>query len=388
MVSLLLERASTLPEGEKSEPYLYEARETLELIKVYELRDYFKDDCVDAARVVERKLDTVADKSVIIYPVMFRDRLELLVSFSGRLKRFTQPVTADIMTEEVNQLRRKMEKRTTREFLPHAQKVYDWVIRPLEKDLGAVKPDTIVVVPDGPLRTIPPAALHDGRQFLVERFAVAIAPSLNLADPRPVRQERARVLALGISEPVQGFPSLPYVPDELGAIRGLYDGNFLLNRDFTSTSLEQELKRAPYSIVHIASHGHFGSDGGDTFVLTFDDRLTMSRLGQDIGLFRFREDPLDLLTLSACETAAGDNRAALGLAGIAVRAGARCAVATLWHVNDPASFELIAEFYRQLRNPASTRAAALRAAQLRILGNPRYDHPGYWAPFLMINNWL
>jgi CHAT domain-containing protein len=92
--------------------------------------------------------------------------------------------------------------------------------------------------------------------------------------------------------------------------------------------------------------------------------------------------------LSACETAAGDDRAALGLAGVAIRAGARSALATLWHVNDPASYELIVEFYKQLQHPSFSRAAALQAAQLKLLGDLRYDHPGYWAPFILINNWL
>jgi CHAT domain-containing protein len=152
--------------------------------------------------------------------------------------------------------------------------------------------------------------------------------------------------------------------------------------------MEKELKKEPFSIVHIASHGHFGKDAAETFILTFDDRFNMDQFGQFVGLFKFRDEPLDLLALSACETAAGDDRAALGLAGVAIRAGARSAIATLWHVNDPASYEFIAEFYRQLHVPHISRAAALQAAQLKMLEDIRYDHPGYWAPFLLINNWL
>ena len=388
LVTLLLDRASTLKEGETEQSYLYEARETLELLKVYELRDYFKDDCVDATRFVERKLDTISEKSVIIYPVMLKDRLELLVSFSGRLKRFSRPIPADKVTEEVNQLRQKMEKRTTWEFLPHAQLVYSWVILPLEKDLESIRPDTLVIVPDGPLRTIPFAALHDGKQFLISRYSVAVAPSLNLADPRPVRRENARVLAMGLTDPAPGYPALPYVASELRAMQEMYPGHYLLDREFSAANMEKELKSHPYSIVHIASHGQFGGDVAGSFVLTFDSRMTMNQLGEYVGLFRFRDAPLELLTLSACETAVGNERAALGLAGIAVRAGARSALATLWHVNDPASYELVTEFYRQLLNPDISRAAALRAAQLKLLNNPRYDHPGYWSPFLMINNWI
>ncbi len=388
MVKLLLERASVLQKGEAVEPYLVEAREALEILKVFELREYFKDDCVDAARFVEKKLDVVSEKAVVIYPILLDDHVELLVSFSGRLKRFTLPVGAVALTNEIREFRRKLEKRTTGEYLPHAQKLYDWIIRPLEKDLNSVKIDAVVFVPDGPLRTIPMAALHDGNKFLINRYPVAITPGLNLTDPRPFKRENAKVLALGLTEPRQGFPGLPYVSGELKAIKQLYGGQFLLNGEFRVSNVEKELKKEPFSIVHIASHGHFGGDVGDTFLLAFDEKFTIDRFGEYVGLFKFRDEPLDLLTLSACETAAGDDRAALGLAGVAIRAGARSALATLWHVNDPASYELIVEFYKQLQHPSVSRAAALQAAQLKLLGDLRYDHPGYWAPFILINNWL
>jgi CHAT domain-containing protein len=294
----------------------------------------------------------------------------------------------DVFTKEIREFRRTLVKRTTWEFLPHARKLYDWLIRPFEDDLNAMKADTLVFVPDGPLRTVPMAALHDGDRFLVDRYRIAITPGLNLTDPRPVDREQAKMLSMGLTQAVQGFPGLPYVSDELKSIKELYGGEQLVNEQFRLTNLEKSLKKQPFSIVHVASHGQFGGTAGDTFLLAFDERLTMDRFGEYIGLFKFREEPLDLLTLSACETAAGDDRAALGLAGVAVRAGARSALATLWHVNDPATNELIVEFYRQLRKPSSTRAAALQAAQRKLQGDQRYDHPGYWAPFLLINNWL
>ena len=111
----------------------------------------------------------------------------------------------------MRELRRKLEKRTTREYLPHAQKLYDWLIRPLEADLTTFPIDTLVFVPDGALRTIPMAALHDGKQFLIAKYAVGITPSLNLSDPRPIKREGMKVLAVGVTEAVQGFPALPNV---------------------------------------------------------------------------------------------------------------------------------------------------------------------------------
>jgi CHAT domain-containing protein len=126
----------------------------------------------------------------------------------------------------------------------------------------------------------------------------------------------------------------------------------------------------------------------ETFLLTYDGQLSIERLGDFVGLFRFRDQPLELLTLSACDTAAGDDRAALGLAGIAVRAGARTALGTLWKVNDRAASQLVVEFYRQLQNQEVSRAVALQRAQRRLIRDARYWHPGYWSPFVLINNWL
>jgi CHAT domain-containing protein len=161
-----------------------------------------------------------------------------------------------------------------------------------------------------------------------------------------------------------------------------------VNQNFLVSRLENELGNKQFNIIHIASHGQFESDIKKTFLLTFDDRLTMDQLEQYVGLFRFREDPLELLTLSACETAAGDDRAALGISGIAIKAGARSALATLWYINDQASSTLVSEFYRQLQDPSVSRAIALKRAQLKLLNDRSYQHPSYWSPFLLINNWL
>ena len=192
LVDLLLQSAASLQLRDQDEPYLIEARETVELLKAAELRDYFRDDCVDAARSRVTRLETVSQAAVIIYPILLPDRTELLVSLPTGLKRFTVPVGADTLTQEVREFRRKLEKRTTREYLPHAQKLYDWLIRPLEPDLTSVTINSLVFVPDGPLRTIPMAALHDGQQFLISKYAVATTPGLDLTDPRAIKRENIK----------------------------------------------------------------------------------------------------------------------------------------------------------------------------------------------------
>ncbi|MCP4689090.1 MAG: CHAT domain-containing protein, partial [Desulfobacterales bacterium] len=388
LADLLLRRADLEESREAYEKRLMEAREVVELLKVFELREYFRDDCVDAARSEATPLDVVSRSAVVVYAILLPDRTELLVSLPPGMKKYTVRVGAEAMTREIGKFRETLEKRTTWEFLPHAQKLYTWLIRPMEPDLSSTDVRTLVFVPDGPLRTIPMAALHDGERFLIDKWAVAVTPALDLSDPRPMEREDVRVITLGLSEPVRGFPSLPYVPGELRAIEEIYGGERLLDREFLIAGMEKEMMENAFNIVHIASHGKFETNVEESFLLAFDDKITMDRLGRFVGLFRFRDDPLELLTLSACETAVGDHRAALGLAGVAIRAGARSALATLWHINDPAASELVTEFYRNLRDPSITRAGALRAAQLKLLKDPRHEHPCYWSPFLLINNWL
>ena len=255
-------------------------------------------------------------------------------------------------------------------------------------ELETAQADTLVVVPDGALRTIPIGALHDGASFLVRKYATAMTPGLDLTDPAPLSRDHPNILIGGLTGPVEGFSALPYVAEEISRIQELYGGRVLKDQDFRLADLERELRNGAFTMVHIASHAQFEREVDESFLLTFDGKLTLDRLDQLIGLFRFRQNPLELLALSACETAAGDAQAALGLAGVAVKAGARSALATLWHIEDPATSMIISAFYRKLQNPLLSRAAALQAAQLALMEDPRYEHPGYWSPFVLINNWL
>lgn len=389
LVDLLLQRAAAAQNQEQRQNDLQAAQDTVELLKAAELRDYFRDDCVDAIRARTKKIEELdLQTTAVIYPILLPNRTELLVHFPTGLKSLTVPVGEAAVRQQARELRRTVVKRTTLEFFLPAQQLYDWLVRPLESDFARFSIKTLVFVPDGPLRTIPMSVLHDGAQFLIRKYAVATTPGLELTDPRPILRDKTRVLAAGLTESVQGFPPLPNVAPELQAIHQLYGGEVLLNQEFILPTITQELRDQPFTIVHIASHGQFKNEVKDTFILTFDDRLTMDRLDQLTGPLRYSDTPLELLTLSACETAAGDDRAALGLAGVAVKAGARSALATLWNINDASAPLLVEEFYQQLKDPTVSRAAALQRAQLKLLNASLYRHPYHWAAFLLINNWL
>lgn len=388
LADLLLTRAARTSDPKQYEMLLVQARDTTEAFKAAELQDYFRDECVKAARSHRKTVDVVSGATAVVYPILLPDRLELLVSLPSGLKRFAVPVTADALTQVVRAFRTGLQDRRTQDYLPHAKQLYAWLIRPLELDLRTLNISTLVFVPDGALRTIPMASLHDGKQFLIQKYALAVTPGMELTDPRPINRAEIKMLSLGLTESVQGFPALPYVAAELNAVKSLYGGQLFLNEQFLVPRMEQEMKNQQYTIVHIASHGLVESDVQKSFILAYDEKITMDRLAELIGMYQFRQSPLELLTLSACETAAGDDRAALGLAGVAIKAGARSALATLWFIDDEATSQLVEEFYRQLRDPTVSKAVALQRAQVKILSDPSRQHPNFWAPFLLINNWL
>ncbi len=388
MADALLERENQLTEGSQQEKLLYQTRDTIETFKAAELQDYFKDDCVEVNQARIQPIDRISPNTAIIYPIIFPDRTDILVSLGGTIKRITIPVSEKELTESINRFRTLLEKRTTHQYLPHAQSLYTHLIQPLESHIENFNIHTLVFVPDGALRTIPLAALHDGDQFLIQKYAVATTPGLTLTDARSLDREQVHLLSVGLSEGVQGFAPLPNVQNEIQDIQDLFGGTSLINKDFLSGNIAREMKQEDFTVVHIASHGKFAQNPKDSFLLTYDQKLTMNQLGELIGLFQFRETSLDLLTLSACESAAGDERAALGLAGVAIKSGARSALATLWFINDQASSTLVRHFYAQLKQTTHTKAQALQAAQRTLLEHTIYRHPSYWAPFLLINNWL
>lgn len=386
LADYLLQRAARARSTAEAEPLLTEARDTIELLKAAELQDYFKDECV--TRQQQATIEDVGKRTVAIYPIILRDRIELLLSLPDGKRQITVRVTEKQLTDEVRAMRQFLEKRTTREFIPHAQKIYDWLIRPMDAELRRQEIDTLVIIPDGPLRTIPMGTLFDGEQFLINRYAIATAPGLTMVDPQPLARRSLSILLTGLSQSRQGYPALPNVTGEIEAIGRLHQGRVLTDERFLLPQLEQELKRTPYSVVHIASHGEFDSDPQRSFLLTYDGKLTLNRLEGAVKYGQFRSDPLELLTLSACRTAAGDDRAALGLAGVAIKSGARSALASLWFISDQASSQLVTDFYELIKDPSLSKAKALQQAQVNLMNDRRFRHPGYWGAFLMIGNWL
>jgi CHAT domain-containing protein len=388
LADLLLRQASNAADSAAAQRDLLEVRSTLEELRQAEVAEYFRDDGVVQTQGATQ-LDQVSKDAAVIYPVVLADRTELLVSLPGRLERFSVPIGLTELTAAVREFRQKLEVFDAVDgFLPHSRRLYDWLIRPMAVSLRQASVRTLVIVPDGPLRTIPLSALHDGSRFLIENYAVVTSPGLALTSAGAGSRARVQVLAGGLTQSVQGFSPLPNVSSELASVATAFETTRLQDGRFQKATVEREVAGGEYSIVHFATHGHFDNDHSRSFLVTFDGQITMDDLQATVGQRRYRAEAVELLVLSACQTAAGDDRAALGLAGVGSRAGARSVVASLWSISDESTSMLVAELYRRLQASDSTKAEALRAAQLSLLSQEKFRHPYFWAPFLLIGNWL
>ncbi|MDY7012956.1 MAG: CHAT domain-containing protein, partial [Cyanobacteriota bacterium] len=320
----------------------------------------------------------------------------------GKTREEVLKVATDFRTTVSNPQRRTA-------YLAPSQQMYRWIVAPLEEDIQALGINNLVFIMDAGLRSIPLAALHDGNGFIVERYSVGLMPSLALADLRYVDVRDRLVLAMG-AEKFANQTALPAVPIEVEAIaEQIWQGKALLNEEFTLANLQAARARAPYGIVHLATHGEFRPGQLSNSYIQFGD----TQLGLDeLRSLKWYDPPVDLLVLSACRTALGDEEAELGFAGLAVLAGVKTAMGSLWYVSDEGTLGLMTVFYEQLRN-APIKAEALREAQLAMIRGevrvengqlitphrsfplpPQFqnldgrtlDSPYYWSGFTMIGS--
>jgi len=393
LVDLLLR---TETNTEPNQENLRRAIEVIDSLQLAELENFLS---CNLSQIVQlnQDIDKIDPESALIYPIILEDRLEVIFKFPGQpLKHYVTLVKQTEVEKTVIELRRNILKRNYPEVvIEKATQLYDWLIKPLEKDLEkSYEVKTLVFVLDGVLRNIPMSVLYDGKgqEYLMQKpYALALVPGLQLFDLRPREQERLEVLTAGVSEQREveqrKFDELPNVVEELQQIGSVVPSESLLNPEFTEANLQQQINSGAFSTVHIATHGKFSSDPEETFILAYNQLLNSNDLN---NLLRSNNQSsssiVELLVLSACETAQGDNRATLGLAGIAVRAGARSTLATLWQVSDRSTAKLMEQFYKELTNPKLTKSQALHQAQLELF--KQYKAPYYWAPFVLVGNWL
>jgi CHAT domain-containing protein len=373
---------------------LQKARQILELLKTVELENYFKDDCVTTTQ--KATITKINNNTAVLYPMIFRDRVELLLNFSdNKIQQFTittPQASQKHLRQLVNNFQEQLRNPNSnyRRLLINAQTLYDILIKNTVVELKKHHITTLIIVPDMLLRTIPFAALHDGNNFLISKYALAITPGLTLTEtPNKLKLKNVNMLMAGLSKSVQGFSPLPNALNTIKAIEKQQlcpniPYTSLTNKIFTTKNIHNNLKKTDYKIVYFATHGKFEPNSNLSFLLTYDQKLNLNELEQLIKLNN--DQPIELLILSACETAIGDTQAALGLAGIAIKAGARSAIASLWQVSETSTSKLMTAFYKQIcNNIYISKALSFAKAQRTLM--TQYKHPYYWAGFLLIGNW-
>ncbi|MEG4367518.1 CHAT domain-containing protein, partial [Microcoleus sp. C2C6] len=351
-------------------------------------------------------------RSGIIYIVSREDRLELiLVPPVGRPIHYSVPeANKAALFPTVQEFRNEITnpaKRETKTYLAAAQQLYKWAIAPLEKDLQNLGIQTLLLSVDPGLRSLPFAALHDGKGFLIEKYSFSLIPSFSSTNTDYNAVREATVLAMGRSEFVDQQP-LPSVPIELQAISAQGNGPSFLNSAFTIDNLNSEHAKGAFRIVHLATHAEFKpGKASNSYIQLWNSKLQLDRLES----LNWRNPQVDLLVLSACRTALGDREAELGFGGLAVKSGAKSALGSLWYVDDGGTLALMSEFYHHLRG-TTTKAEALQLAQQAIMSgkvrlengqlvttggqlnlpanlqqtNQNYSHPYYWSSFTMIGS--
>lgn len=402
------------------------ARTIIESLQIAELDNFFQDPCLEEAEVTVQ-IDDLDNQAAVIYPIVFADRLEVILSLP---KKPLQQITIAIDEKEFNEtldrlydnlynesfndsainifktvpLNSQQVKVNTQTLLPILARLYEWLIRPFESELNSSQIETLAFVLNDRLQRVPMAALYDGEQYLIENYGIAFVPSLQLQslDSQQFKSESLSILAAGVSQQIELngelFPALDNVPKELKQIEAdCSNCQQLLNQEFTAQRLKNELKKQSYDVVHLATHGLFSSNPDKTFVVTGNgESINIDQLSELLSAGKTNIP--ELLVLSACDTAAGDAKAVLGLAGVAVRSGTRSTIASLWPVGDEFTANLMTRFYQELKKSNEKKVNALKNSQLSLINflqeNPRFEslkdlppHPYYWSPYVLVGNW-
>ncbi|BAY49381.1 TPR repeat protein [Scytonema sp. HK-05] len=367
----------------------------LEALKLVELQNYLGKSFLTP--VHKKRVEADKDKTTaVFYSIILEDRIAIIVSLPNSEKHLKWIyIDRKSLRQQINEFRRGLERRSNIIYNPQeAQNLYNLIVRPFAKDLDSLHVKTLIFINDGILRTVPMAALHDGEEFLVQRYAIATTPSLTLINTKKVNHENLKVLAVGLTKNavVDGrtYEALTNVKQEINqVVAQIPDSKQLLDENFTYAHLQAELSQIAYSIIHIATHGTFGTVPEDSFLVTGNNaKLTMTDLDNMIGTVARSSKLVDLLVLTACETAIGDNRVGLGLAGVVGNASVKSVLASLWSINDAATVTLVKKFYTEWYQNRVSKAEALRRAQQTLISSRKYAHPYYWAPFILVGNWL
>ncbi len=382
----LLERVETLGPTAAAGELLRNSVLTADRLTALEFEAYFRSPCLPrAARTAELPPGVAA-----IYPLVFADRTEVLLLSGKSITRLgPYRVGREAVGRLVDELRRSIGKGTGNDYRTPAAALYDLLVRDASAAIGR-DTATLIFVPVDSLRSVPFAALYDDRahEHLIDRYAVAVAPTISLIASQPAAIRRPTLLAGLLTELGDAQTARQQLNAERTYLADQFAGRSVILADgaFTRANIRNSLALSNFDIVHVTSHADFSASVEGSFIQLADERLPLPAFLNLLELAKFRDRPIEILVLAACKTALGDasRDAALGLAGAGVKAGARSVLASLWRIRLDDATALTDAFYRELA-AGQARAMALRKAQLAI--KEKRDHPASWAPFVLIGNW-
>ena len=361
---------------------LVEALAIADKLRLAQLQNYFGEDCFEIEENQKVNNSLTPKGAASISSIILDERVFFILQLNNGEIHYSQ---AKISQSEINKLaeqwNQQLKTRITWEFRDHSRRFYNLIIKPFESELEANNPDVLIFVHDGVLRNLPMAALFDGEKFLAQRWASVSSIGLNFTSTSTKEQEN-KVAAFGLQAAVLGWSALSNVAEEIQSVQNILGGDRFLNQQFTVDNLSRQLNEREYSVVHLATHGYFGGAAETSFVLAYKQKISALQLEDILG--KSQQIP-ELLVLSACETAAGSERAILGLAGVSIRSGVKSTLGSLWQVQDDEQSEVIEAFYTYWQSPKYNKATALQKIQIEQI--EQYAHPEQWAALTLIGDY-
>jgi CHAT domain-containing protein len=389
------------------------ARKLVESLQLAELDNFFREACINGRKVAidqlidERKRD---DTNVaVLYPILLAEQknpdnsvsrqvgvIAKLPNIKPLLYRVSNPFSGDIEKFLV-ELRQQLANGKTADAKRNSKQVYDWLVQPFRTELEQQKVDTLVFVSDAAFRNVPMAALYDGKDYLVDHFAIALSPGLQLLAPTTSKQKPLKALAAGLIDIPKKYDNLAtFPPENLQTVLKAMETAQILSPpplkedDFASDKLAKRLGSDSYDVIQLFTHAKFSSRKEDNYILMADGRIGIDEFSAILRQRdRAQQEPIDLLVFSTCDSAGNDNRAALGLAGLALKAGARSTLASIWTAPVGPTTEFTQMFYQEFvaaRKAKQPKAKALQLAQQAI--KAKYGEPSVWATYVLVGDWV
>lgn len=367
---------------------LKQALQTKDLLLLNELENFFKDDCFELETLTEADRFSYLQKTntAAISTIILDNKTYVIWQLpNGQFKKYALNISQKQLNNLITQWRFDLENKENDNYLALSQQLYKLLLPPkIETYLKNSGIENLVFVNDGILRNVPMAALHNGEKFLVEDYAITNSLGLNIRakDSNP-KIEKATVFGLTIG--INQFPPLPYVKQEIKQLAEIIEEEQFLNDDFTKSNFKKQIESSKSPLIHVATHGRFSGNLENSFLQAYQSQINLPELESILSEhnLNFPNYPIELMVLSACDTAAGDPRATLGMSGVAVRAGVNNVLGSLWSVNDRQIVSLIDGFYNNWIQDGLSQSEALRQAQLDLIKSPDY-HPSNWSSMILL----